>query len=65
MIHVKDAAEMCGVDHAYIPPHQQSLDEAKKVADQSFASTRRALMLHSKAPEKLFGKAGAGLCAVH
>ena len=56
MVHVEDTAEMCGVDHAYIPPHQQSLNEAEKVADQSFASAR-ALMVHSKAPDKLFGKA--------
>jgi hypothetical protein len=33
MVHVEDAAEKCGVDHAYIPPHQQSLNEAVKVAD--------------------------------
>ena len=56
MVHVEGAAEKCGVDHAYIPPHQQSLNEAEKVADQSFASTR-ALILHSKAPDKLFAKA--------
>ena len=32
------------------------MSEAEKVADQSFAFAR-ALMLHSKAPDKLFGKA--------
>ena len=56
MRHVEEAAGVCGVDHAYIPPHQQSLNEAEKMADQSFASTR-ALMTHSKAPDNMFGKA--------
>ena len=31
MVHLEDAAEKCGVDHAYIPSHPQSLIEAEKV----------------------------------
>jgi hypothetical protein len=33
MAHVKTMATRIGIDHAYIPPHQQSLNEAEKVAD--------------------------------
>ena len=56
MAHVELAASKVGIDHAYIPPHQQSLNEAEKVADQMWAAAR-AHILHSNAPAKLFGKA--------
>jgi len=56
MAHVRTAAIRLGLDHAYTPPHQQSLNEAEKVADQMWAAAR-ALLLHSNAPTSLFAKA--------
>ena len=50
MAHVASAAADMGVDHANIPPHQQSLSEAEKVCDRSFESAR-ACIVHSKAPD--------------
>ena len=55
MAHVELAASLMGIDHQYIPPHQQSLNEAEKVADTCWASAR-CLMDHSQAPDKLFAK---------
>ena len=40
MKHVEDDASQVGIDHAYIPPHQASLNEAEKVADHMWASAR-------------------------
>ena len=54
MVHVKQCATKMGIDHAYVPPHQQSLNEAEKVVDQIFGSAR-ALMARSQAPDKYFG----------
>ena len=34
MVHVVDAAVKAGVDHAYVPPRQQSLNEEEKVVDR-------------------------------
>jgi hypothetical protein len=45
-----------GIDHAYVPPHQQSLNEAEKLADRMFESAR-TLVFHSKAPDWSFGLA--------
>ena len=56
MVHVEHSASRVGIDHAYISPHQQSLNEAEKVADLMWAAAR-AHMLQSQAPEKLFSKA--------
>ena len=56
MKHVENAASQVGIDHAYIPPHQASLNEAKKVADHMWASARTH-MIHSQAPDKFFAKA--------
>lgn len=56
MVHVEDSASKVGIDHAYTPPHQQSLNEAEKVADLIWAAAR-AHMLQSQAPDKLFSKA--------
>ena len=53
---VKAAASRAGIDHAFIPPHQQSLNEAEKCCDQLFAAAR-AHMVHSQAPDNLFSKA--------
>mgnify|MGYP001488037148 CR=1 FL=1 len=40
MVHVEIAAVMMGLDHAYIPPHEQSLNEAERIADRAFACAR-------------------------
>jgi hypothetical protein len=56
MNHARDTAILMGLDHAYTPPHQQSLNEAEKIADRVWADAR-ALMEHSKAPDNLFGLA--------
>ena len=54
--YVLTAVSKLGIDHAYIPPHQQSLNEAEKVADQMWAAAR-AHILHSGAPDSLFAQA--------
>jgi hypothetical protein len=56
MHHVKTVAKQLGIDHQFIPPHQQSLNEAEKVCDFAFESAR-ALMEHSDAPDHMFGLA--------
>ena len=56
MVHVKDAAVRAGIDHAYIPPHQQSLNEAEKIADRMWESAR-AHVQHARAPDNVFGLA--------
>ena len=53
MTHVKDMATAMGIDHQFIPPHQQSLNEAEKVCDTIFAETR-AVMEHHNAPSSWF-----------
>ena len=53
MVHVKSCAVKMGIDHAYLPLHQQSLNEAEKVIDQFFGSAR-ALMARSQALDKYF-----------
>lgn len=56
MEHVALAAALLGIDHAYIPPHEQSLNEAEKVCNFMWAAAR-ALLLHSKAPLTLLSEA--------
>ena len=56
MKHVADCAQRMGIDHQYVPPHQQSLNEAEKVCDHAWESAR-ALMVHSAAPEQYFALA--------
>ena len=53
MNHVRDAASALGIDHQFIPPHQQSLNEAEKVADTIWADARAAIT-HHNAPDHLF-----------
>ena len=55
MAHVKTMATRMGIDHAYIPPHQQSLDEAEKVADQMWAAAR-AHVIHGIPPKGINSK---------
>ena len=40
MMHVKDMAINLGINHIYIPPHAQSLNEAERIADRLWASAR-------------------------
>ena len=56
MNHACDTAIRMGLDHQFIPPHEQSLNEAENVCDQMWACAR-ALMIHTRAPETLFGEA--------
>jgi site-specific DNA-cytosine methylase len=56
MKHVELMCERFGIDHQYIPPHQQSLNEAEKVCDYSWAAAR-AHMDQSRAPDHWFSKA--------
>ena len=53
MNHVRDTAVMLGIDHQFVPPHQQSLNEAEKVCDSIFADVR-TVMEHHNAPSQYF-----------
>ena len=53
MKHVELAASRLGIDHRYIPPHQQSVNEAEKVDDSTWTDTRAA-MIHHNAPDHRF-----------
>ena len=53
MNHVRDAAIDLGIDHQFIPPHEQSLNEAEKVVDRMLAAARTH-MVQSGAPEREF-----------
>ena len=63
MAHVVTAAVRAGIDHAYIPPHQQSLNEAEKVAGRVWESAR-AHMECSGAPDSVFGLGVQYVCYV-
>ena len=54
MKYVLDTAVALGIDHQYIPPHQQSLNEAEKICDSVFAEVRAVMDFH-QAPDSLFG----------
>jgi hypothetical protein len=53
MAHVEIAAVLTGIDHVYIPPREQSLNEAEKVCLITWDDAA-ALMERSKAPSYLF-----------
>ena len=53
MNHVRDTAVLLGIDHQFIPPHQQSLNEAEKVCDSIFVAVR-TVMEHHNAPSQYF-----------
>ena len=53
MHHVKDRAVQLGMDHQFIPPRQQSLNEAEKVCDSTFAEVR-TVMEHHNVPSRWF-----------
>jgi hypothetical protein len=40
MKHAEQAAIAIGIDHVYIPPHEQSLNEAEKICDRMWAAAR-------------------------
>lgn len=64
MMHVEVAAVMLGIDHAYIPPHEQSLNEAEKIFLNTWDDTA-ALMLRSGAPLRLFAECVSFALYVH
>ena len=43
MNHVRDAAVLAGLDHAFLPPREPSLNEAEKVCDFIWAAARARL----------------------
>ena len=53
MVHVVHAAVRMGLNHVYIPPHEQSLNEAEKVAYRMWDNAL-ALMVQAKAPMAWF-----------
>ena len=56
MAHVELAAVLLGLDHSYIPPHEQSLNEAEKICNVSWAAAE-AHLEHSNAPHSLLALA--------
>ena len=56
MAHVKDAAIRLGIDHAYTPPREPSLNEAEKVCNTMWAAAR-AHLATTGAPSHLFALA--------
>lgn len=56
MVHVEIAATLMGLNHAYIPPHEQSLNEAEKICHLIWDDAA-AIMARSKAPDYLFAEA--------
>ena len=40
MAHVRTTAIRLGINHIYIPPRAQSLNEAERIADRAFAAAR-------------------------
>ena len=56
MVHACNSATRLGINHQYIPPHEQSLNEAEKVCDRMWAAARTH-MVSTHAPDKLFGEA--------
>jgi hypothetical protein len=44
MRHVRDRAVTMGINHVFIPPYDQSLNEAERIADRAFATARTHLV---------------------
>ena len=55
MVHVQDSAVKLGIDHAYTPPREPSLNEAEKVCNTMWAAARTHIAL-SKSPVTLFAE---------
>ena len=58
MVHVLNTAVRMGIDHAYTPPREPSLNEAEKVCNTMWAAARTHLAC-SKAPNSLMAEAVA------
>ena len=56
MVHVELAAVLMGIDHVYVPPYEQSLNESEKICNFIWDDAA-AIMQESKAPLKLFNMA--------
>ena len=56
MVHVELAAVMLGLDHSFIPPHEQSLNEAEKICNVSWVAAE-AHFENSNAPHTLLALA--------
>ena len=56
MAHVANACVRMGMNHQYIPPHEQSLNEAEQVCDRIWAAAR-TLILHTGQSNSLMYKA--------
>ena len=56
MNHVRDAAVLAGLDHAFLPPREPSLNEAEKVCNFMWAAAR-AHLATSKTSSALFAEA--------
>ena len=56
MAHVELAAITCGLNHAYVPPHEQSLNEAEKICYLIWDDAA-AIIAESKSPSNYFNYA--------
>jgi hypothetical protein len=56
MKHVEIAAVLMGINHVYIPPHEQSLNEAEKIF-HTIWDDAAAIMHRAQAPSYLFAEA--------
>ena len=56
MAHVEIAAVLMGINHVYIPPHEQSLNEAETICHVTWDDAA-SLMHRSRAPSYLFAEA--------
>ena len=56
MMHVEVAAVALGINHQYIPPHEQSLNEVESICNITWDDAA-VIMLQSGAPLALFAKA--------
>ena len=58
---VREIAIRMGLNHMFVPPHTQSLNDSEKVVDRVFASARTH-MIQSNAPLELFGDCVEYVC---
>lgn len=52
---VREVALKMGINHEYIPPHTQSLNDSEKVVDRVWAAAKTH-MLHTGAPDHIFAE---------
>ena len=53
-----------GINHIFIPPHEQSLNEAERIADRAFA-TGRTHLANTGAPPNHMALASCWTCMLH